>query len=101
MPQHHSQDYKITAVKHYLNKTKNYTKTCKEFSCSRISLMRWVIKYKKDKTIKRYNRKPISYKITKNQVYYALKLLDKNQQITMKELHKQIKKKYTKLNITP
>ena len=100
MPQHHSQDYKITAVKHYLNKTKNYTKTCKEFNCSRISLMRWVRKYKKDKTIKRYNRKPISYKITKNQVDYALKILDKNQQITMKELHKQVKKKYPKLDIS-
>lgn len=36
MPKHHNQNYKITAVKHYLNKTKNYTKTCKEFSCSRI-----------------------------------------------------------------
>ena len=84
----------------YLNKTKNYTKTCKEFNCSRISLMRWVRKYKKDKTIKRYNRKPISYKITKNQVDYALKILDKNQQITMKELHKQVKKKYPKLDIS-
>ena len=48
MPKHHSEDYKVSAVKHYLNKTKNLTKTCNEFDCSRISLKRWVDKYKKD-----------------------------------------------------
>jgi len=42
MPKHHSEDYKISAVKHYLNKTKNLTKTCEEFDCSRISLKRKV-----------------------------------------------------------
>ena len=38
MPKHHSEDYKITAVKHYVNKSKNLSKTCKIFECSRISL---------------------------------------------------------------
>ena len=47
--------------KHYLNKTKNLTKTCEEFDCSRISLKRWVNKYEKDKSIKRYSRKDLSY----------------------------------------
>lgn len=100
MPKHHSNDYKITAVKHYLNKTLNYTKTCKEFDCSRISLSRWVKQYKNNKTIGRNNRKPISYKITKTQKDYALELLKKNEQITMKELSKQIKKKYSNFSIT-
>ncbi len=52
MVKQHSEDYKISAVKHYLNKTKNLTKTCEEFDCSRISLKRWVNKYKKDKNYK-------------------------------------------------
>ncbi len=26
MPKHHSEDYKITAVKHYVNKSKNLSK---------------------------------------------------------------------------
>ena len=52
MPKHHSEDYKITAVKHYVNKSKNLSKTCKIFECSRISLKRWVNRYKKDKSIK-------------------------------------------------
>ena len=36
MPKHHSEDYKITAIKHYVNKSKNLSKTCKIFECSRI-----------------------------------------------------------------
>ena len=79
MAKHHSEDYKITAVKHYVNKSKNLSKTCKIFECSRISLKRWVNRYKKDKSIKRYSRKPVSYKIT-------------NEQITMFELAKLVKK---------
>ena len=100
MPKHHSEDYKISAVKHYLNKTKNLTKTCEEFDCSRISLKRWVNKYEKDKSIKRYSRKELSYKITKEQVKYAITLLKKNQQITMTELVKLVKKKYKYFDIT-
>jgi transposase-like protein/transposase len=100
MPKHHSEDYKISAVKHYLNKTKNLTKTCEEFDCSRISLKRWVNKYEKDKSIKRYSRKELSYKITKEQVKYAITLLKKNQQITMTELVKLVKKKYKDFGIT-
>lgn len=100
MPKHHSVDYKISAIKHYLHKTNNYTKTCREFSCSRVTLMRWVKRYKKYKTIERNNRNPISYKITKSQRRYALDLLKKNEQITMKELVKQTKKKYPSFSIT-
>ena len=57
MPKHHSEDYKISVIKHYLNKTNNLTKTCEEFQCSRISLKRWVDTYKQTGTIKRNNRK--------------------------------------------
>ena len=101
MPKHHSEDYKITAVKHYVNKSKNLSKSCKIFECSRISLKRWVNRYKKDKSIKRYSRKPVSYKITNEQVKYALTLLKQNEQITMFELAKLVKQKYKNFNITP
>ena len=30
MTKHHSEDYKISAVKHYLTKSNNLTKTCKD-----------------------------------------------------------------------
>ncbi len=45
-----------------------------------------------DKSIKRYNRKPISYKITKRQVDYVIKLLKQNEQITMLELSKKLRR---------
>ena len=40
--------------------------------------MRWVEKYNNDGEIKRYNKKPVAYKITKDQVKYALKEINKN-----------------------
>ena len=92
MPKHKSEDYKITAVKYYLEYEVTYAETCKIFKCSERSLKRWIERYKKDKSIKRHSRKPVSYKITKNEVNYAVKLLKANEQITMLELVKLIKK---------
>jgi transposase-like protein len=42
MSKHKSEDYKITAVKYYLENDTNYTKTCKIFKCSERSLKRWI-----------------------------------------------------------
>ena len=100
MPIHHTEDYKLTAVKYYLDNDTSYKNVCDIFKCSERSLRRWIDKYNKDKTIKRYSRKSVSYKITKEQVKYAITLLKKNQQITMTELVKLIKKKYKEFDIT-
>ena len=73
---HHSEDYKIAAVTHFLNTNNtSYTKTCNIFNCSRRSLKRWVDKYNETRSITRNVRTPIAYKITQNQVEYAIKLL--------------------------
>ena len=61
MSKHKSEDYKITAVKYYLENNTNY------FKCSERSLKRWIERYEELEEIKRLNRKPISYKITKEQ----------------------------------
>ena len=100
MPTHHTEDYKLTAVKYYLDNDTSYKNVCDIFKCNERSMKRWIDKYNKDKTIKRYSRKSVSYKITKEQVKYALTLLKKNQQITMTELVKLIKKKYKEFDIT-
>ena len=71
---------------------KSLDEVCDIFSCKKQSLSRWVNRYKNDKTIKRKNRNSISYKITNEQVKYAIKLLKQNQQITMFELAKLITK---------
>jgi hypothetical protein len=57
-------------------------------------LKRWIEKYKELEEIKRLDRKPIFYKITKEQVKYAIQKLKENEQISMEELYKIIKKKY-------
>ena len=54
MSKHKSEDYKISAVKYYLNND--------------VSLYRWVKRYDELEEIKRLSRKPKSYKITKEQV---------------------------------
>ena len=100
MSKHKSQDYKLTAVNYHIKNKQKYVNTCKIFNCSERSLKRWISKYRRNKTLKRNNRKPISYKIIKKQVDYGLKLLDKNQQITLPELSKQIKIKYPVFNIS-
>ena len=46
MPSHKSEDYKITAVKYYLENENFYVNTCKIFKCSESSLKRWIDKYK-------------------------------------------------------
>ena len=99
MSKHKSEDYKITAVKYYLDNETTYKNTCDIFKCSERSLKRWIERYQKEKSIKRHSRKSISYKITNEQVKYALTLLKNNQQITMTELAKLIKKKYKDFDI--
>jgi len=69
MFKHNNEDYKITAVKYYLENDTNYTKTCDIFRCSERSLKRWIERYEELEEIKRLNRKPVSYKINKEQVH--------------------------------
>ena len=85
---HKTQDYKITAVKYYLQNHESLDDVCNIFDCKKTSLRRWIMKYKKDKHLERLNRPSISYKITKEQVKYAIHLLKQNEQITMTELRK-------------
>lgn len=101
MSKHKSEDYKLSAVKYYLNNDVSLYNVCNIFDCSKQSLYRWVKRYEKLEEIKRLNRKQKSYKITKEQVIYAIQKLKENEQITMEELCKIIKNKYKDFDITP
>lgn len=103
MTKHKTEDYKISAVKYYLNNDKGdgYKKTCKIFDCKKSTLRDWIKLYNTSKNLTRRNRKPISYKITKPQVKTALELLKQNEQLTMNELAIDMKKKYPTFDITP
>lgn len=99
MPDHKSEDFKLSAVKYYL-KIKNQSKTCKIFGCSERSLMRWVKKYKDTKEIKRKQRKYIAYKVKQIYVDFIKKQINKNKTITMKDLLNKLKKKYKDVDLT-
>ena len=70
MTKHKTEDYKISAVKYYLNNDRGdgYNKTCKIFDCKKSTLRDWIKRYNTSKNLTRRNRKSISYKITKPQV---------------------------------
>ena len=86
MSKHKSEDYKISAVKYYLNNDVSLDDVCEIFDCSKQSLYRWVKRYNELEEIKRLNRKPKSYKITKEQVKYAIQKLKENERCKLKTL---------------
>ena len=100
MSKHKSEDYKLSAVKYYLNNDVSLDDVCEIFNCPKQSLYRWIKRFNELGEIGRLDRKPISYKITKEQVKYAIQKLKENEQITMEELCKIVKKKYIDFNIT-
>ena len=79
MSKHKSEDYKLSAVKYYLNNNVSLNNVREIFDCPKQSLYRWVKRYETLQEIKRLNRKPISYKINKEQVKFAIQKLKENE----------------------
>ena len=92
--------YKIYAVKYYLNNNDTMNNTCKIFNCKKPSLHRWIQIYKTKKNLQRKPRTAISYKVRKEQVKSALKLVDNNEQLTIDEILFDMKQKYPTFDIT-
>ena len=88
MPKHKTEDYKLSAVKYYLKNDFSMEYVCDIFDCKKQSLSRWVDRYLLENSIRRHNRLPVSYKVKKKHVKYAIKKLKENEQITMSELAK-------------
>ena len=95
-----SSDYKETAVQYYLVEDKSQEEVCKIFKCSARSLLRWVDKYNENGEIKRHNRKPVAYKVHKDQVKFILDEIKKNKTITMQDLLEKLKEKYPTLTLS-
>ena len=100
MHTHKSEDYKLSAVEYYLTEDKTQEEVCKIFKCSARSLLRWVDKYDENGEIKRHNRKPIAYKVHKDQVKFILDEIKKNKTITMQDLLEKLKEKYPTLTLS-
>ena len=99
MSKHHTEDYKLSAVKYYLDNDIDMRETCEIFKCSYVSLYRWIKKYEKQGNIKRKQTKKKPYKITDEIEKYVLSLVKKNINITLWELSKLVKQKY-KISLT-
>ncbi len=82
---HKSEGYNISAVKYYLENNDSQENVYKIFKCSVRSLLRWVERYKEDE-IKRHNRKPISYKVSKEHVNFIMDKIEKDITITTEDL---------------
>lgn len=99
MPTHHTDDFKFSAVKHYL-KNGNYSQTSDLFDCKRTSLMRWVNRYAETGSVSNLPRNTVSYKVTQAHVNYAIREISKNKLITMEELSKKLHHQFNDYNIT-
>ena len=91
---HHSLDYKLTAVKHYLKSKDTIRKTCKIFNCKYQSLYRWSKKYKKDKNLKRKLRSNKNIKITPDIKQFVKDKVKSNPSITLWELSKLVNEEF-------
>jgi transposase len=97
---HKSEDYKLTAVKHYLVEDKTQEEVCQIFQCSRRSLMRWINQYKKDGNVERQNRTPIAYKVKRDHIRFIKEEIHKNKTVTMEDLLFLLKRKYPSMTLS-
>lgn len=90
----HTEDYKLSAVKYYLNNNDDLRNTCKIFDCKKTSLNRWVTQYKRHKHINRKTRKNHNLKITPPMEKLVKETLQKYPTTTLWEFSKLINEKY-------
>ena len=97
---HKTEDYKLAAVRHYLEISDSQRNTCIAFGCAQQSLQRWVIRFLAEASIRRHNRLPVSYKITQPQAAYAIEYLLNHQTSSTPELHTAVKEHFPEFNIS-
>lgn len=90
----HTDDYKLAAVKYYLNNNENIRNTCKIFGCHHQSLARWVSEYRGEKTVERKTRKNHNLKVSPEIEDFVLKEVENHPAVSMWELVKLIKLKF-------
>uniref|UniRef100_A0A6C0D7R9 Tc1-like transposase DDE domain-containing protein n=1 Tax=viral metagenome TaxID=1070528 RepID=A0A6C0D7R9_9ZZZZ len=91
---HHTEDYKITAVKYYLENNEDMRDTCEIFKCKFQSLSRWIERYKKHGNIIRKTRKNHNLKITPEIEKFVKEYIRKYPTTTLWEFSKLINEKY-------
>ena len=91
---HHTEDYKISAVKYYLEHNEDMRDTCEIFNCKFQSLARWIKRYKQQGNIDRKTRKNHNLKITPEIEKFVKDYVRKYNTTTLWELSKLVNEKY-------
>lgn len=100
MGKHHTEDYKLSAVKYAL-KTGNQVETCEVFDCKRSSLQDWIDLYQKTGSPVRKTRKNrIAYKVKKKHIEFLRDELKKKPDIFMSDLKVLLEKKYPEVSLS-
>jgi len=100
MGKHHTEDYKLSAVRHSL-KSDNQVQTCEIFDCKRSSLQRWIHKYQTEGTLSKTNITRKARKVKREHIVFIRSELKKKPQIYLQDLLDILKGKYPDLQITP
>ena len=94
MKPQHTEDYKQTAVKYYLEHNEDMRDTCEIFNCKFQSLARWVEIYKQKGNTNRKTRKNHNLKITPEIEKFVKEYVRKYNTTTLWELSKLVNDKY-------
>ncbi len=97
---HRSEDYKETAVRHYLEQSHNRAETCRIFDCENKTLGRWVERYREEGELKRHNRQPRAYKMKQSYVKEALRYLGEDKTVSTPKLHAHLVATFPEFDIT-
>jgi len=95
----HTEDYKQSAVKYYLEHNEDMRDTCEIFKCKFQSLARWIERYKQQGNINRKTRKNHNLKITPEIETFVKEYVRKYNTTTLWELSKLVNEKY-KVHLT-
>lgn len=87
---HHSEDYKLSAVKYYLDHNEDMRDTCKIFRCKFQSLGRWINQYNKFGTLKRKTRKHTTIKVSPEMEVFVKQYVKKHPTSTLWDSAKQV-----------
>ena len=90
----HTEDYKETAVKYYLDHNEDMRDTCNIFNCKHQSLARWVKTYKQKGNLNRKTRKNHNLKITPEIEKFVKEYVRKYNTATLWELSKLVNDKF-------
>jgi transposase-like protein len=100
MGKHHTEDYKLSAVKYAL-KTGNQVETCEVFDCKRSSLQEWITMYEKTGSVVRKTQKSrVAYKVKQEYINFLKEELIKKPDIFMADLKVLLEKKYPEVSLS-